>query len=245
MKTIFYLLSLMCTLPLAAQKKVEKMFPYTNGKEIYLNLKYASDIHIKTWDKNEIGITASVNINNNANNDNFVLESSTTKDSQIEIKGNIKDLKLISTVPTNVQSDSRGNYYGDNRFWDDENKVYISSGPQVFIIIDYDIYIPEQAALLVKTISGNVLVDYLKGKYRLETISGKIDLKTAATTKCDFSLHTITGDVYTNLALESPQAKNGELSRVGGQYDRDLKLNNGGEKLVLKTISGNIYLRKK
>lgn len=228
-----------------AQKKVDKTTPYTAGKEVYLNLRYASDIRIKVWDKNEVSVSALVNINNNADNDNFELDATTT-DAQLQIRGIVKNLKHIVQIEQNVEQDGKsGIYYGGGGYWDDENKVYISSGPQVFVDIDYEIYVPAQANVSLKTISGDVAVEYQKGKYKLETISGKIDLQTTSSNQCNFSVQTISGDVYTNLALDRPKSEAGELSRVGGKFESDLKLNKGGEKITLKTISGNIYLRKK
>ena len=244
MKAIICLTLFLLMLPAAAQKKVEKTIPYTAGKEIHLNLKYASDIRIKVWDRNEIAVNAAVNINGNTNNNNFDLETNTTEQ-RIQIKSVINDLKRIAQTDKNVNvNDKSGHYYDCGGYWDNENRVYINAGPRVSVDIDYEITVPAQANVRLKTISGDVDVDYRQGAYQLETISGKIDLKAAANARCNFSVSTVTGDVYTNLSLEKPNPTEDGLSRVGGKFERDLKLNSGGEKIRLKTISGDIYLRK-
>lgn len=245
MKTFtFLLLVWLGLLPAVAQKKVEKTFPYTASREVYLNLKYASDIRVKVWDKNEIFVNATVNINDNTNNDNFELELKPS-DARTEIKATIRNLKEIARQPGVNQTNKSGSYYGDGGYWDCDNHVYINTGAQVYVDIDYEIYVPAQANVSLKTISGNVFSDYQKGKYTLETISGKIDLRLPAAARCDLGVKTISGDVYTDLTFEKPKPDADGLSRVGGKYEADLRLNGGGDALTLKTISGNIYLRKK
>ncbi len=241
---VFLLFTWISLCPVMAQKKVSQAIPYSAGKEIYLNLKFASDIVIKTWDKNEISFNADVNINSNANNDNFVVEVKPS-DTQLEIKSVIKNLKEIAKEQSSASDGKSGNYYGGNGFWDDESHVYINSGARVSIDIDYEIYVPANASIRLKTISGNVISEYTKGKYTLETISGKIDLRLPATTRCNFGVKTISGDVYTDLSFELPKSNDDGLSRVGGKYESELRLNGGGEMVTLKTISGDIFLRKK
>ena len=51
-----------------AQRTVEKTAQVTSGKEIDIEFDFADDISVKTWDKNEVYIKASVNINENKNN---------------------------------------------------------------------------------------------------------------------------------------------------------------------------------
>ena len=232
--------------PALAQKKVEKTLAWNTGKTIFLNLNYASDIVVKTWNKNEISVSATVNLNNNADNDEFTLISSESA-TEIQVKSDIPRLKDIARMQT---SRPKGNsYYSKGGYWDDEKKVYVQTGKQVSADISYEIFVPEVANLRLKTIDGNVKLAYTSGKYEIESISGKIDLSLPEKQPCSLSLKTITGEIYSNLPLQFPEEqKKGDLELVGGgRINQHLraKLNGGGTEISLKTISSDILLRKK
>ncbi len=57
----------------------------------------------------------------------------------------------------------------------------------------------------------------------------------------DFYAKTISGEVYSNLDFEYLDKKEGLRQLVGQKVHG--RLNNGGEKWELETISGNIFLR--
>jgi hypothetical protein len=241
-----------------AQKKIEKNIAVNSNESIFLDLKYASNIQVKTWDKSEVGFVITVNINENANNDNFDLEVK-NEDKQLKITSLIKDLNKISTGKTiiNTQKNNRtthnyndGNNYG---FWDEDSKVYVNvyshNDRQITADIDYEIYIPRANALKIKTISGNIKTDIENAKTSLKSISGDIDLTIAENQKKSFKLKTISGDVYSNIQLDTNKNEKDEdgLPRIGGGYGTDVvaKINGGGDEIKLETISGNIYIRKK
>jgi hypothetical protein len=247
MKTIFTFLILagLVAFPAVAQKKVEKTTPWTKGKTIYLNLKFASDIVIKTWQKNEVLVSANVVINNNADNNEFVLTSSES-DSEIQIKSDIPRLKEIAKAQTTVGK--QHTYYGNGGYWDDDKKVYINTGKQVTADLDYEVFVPEGADVRLKTIDGNIKFVYTGRKYDIESISGKIDISISEKQACTLTLKTITGDIYSNLPLQLPaDREKDELNLVGGgKFNQNIeaKLNGGGTEVHLKTISSNIFLRK-
>jgi hypothetical protein len=233
----------------SAQSKITKNISLNSAQEVFLNLKYASEIQVQYWDKNEVGLTAEVDINNNQNNDKFDLEISTEK-SQLKIESLVKDLKDIAKTQANISDNKNQNFYYSNNhgYWDNDNKVFITSGKQVMIDIDYQIFIPKNISLKIKTIAGNIKTDYDRGKLFVESISGNIDIKIAESEKKTLELKTISGEVYSNIQLAYPQEKDEDgLPLIGGGYAREVlaKMNGGGEKISLKSISGNIYIRKK
>lgn len=84
----------------------------------------------------------------------------------------------------------------------------------------------------------------------LASVSGLIDVTVPTSLKATINLSNITGDVYNNLNListskEEDDKRSKGLDELkynnGGEYT----LNGGGQKLLLNTVSGNIYLRKK
>ncbi|TLV02285.1 DUF4097 family beta strand repeat-containing protein [Dyadobacter luticola] len=78
----------------------------------------------------------------------------------------------------------------------------------------------------------------------ISTISGEIDVTLPATVKSDMRLRSINGEMYTDFDLGVKSSKNG-LSKVGGGNDIEGTTNGGGVEFQLKTISSNIYIRKK
>jgi len=74
----------------------------------------------------------------------------------------------------------------------------------------------------------------------VNSISGFIDYTVPASLKARINLSTISGNVYSNVKFDKDASK--EISWV--ETKRELSLNGGNLPVELKTISGNIYLRK-
>ena len=94
------------------------------------------------------------------------------------------------------------------------------------------------------TTSGNIEVvftgiDQSKPTF-LSSISGHVDVTISSDQKADLVLSSISGEVYTDHDL--PQPKEG-LRRISTSKITS-KLNGGGIEVRLKSISGNLYLRK-
>ncbi|HEX6983165.1 MAG TPA: DUF4097 family beta strand repeat-containing protein [Balneolaceae bacterium] len=77
----------------------------------------------------------------------------------------------------------------------------------------------------------------------ISLVSGYIDITMPASTQADLLLSSISGEIYTNLDIEIEGEKENMMRLAGG---RNIKgtLNGGGVGISLKTISGDIYLRK-
>ena len=75
----------------------------------------------------------------------------------------------------------------------------------------------------------------------LSSTSGDIDVTFPENTKGTFMMSTISGGVYTAFDFDFGEENN--TRRVGGQKARG-KLNGGGIEVSLKSISGDIYIRK-
>jgi DUF4097 and DUF4098 domain-containing protein YvlB len=251
MKNLSYFPVILLLLPLMskAQRSVEQSFVLDNAQSVYLKLNYANNIVLKPTKGKEVQIKATVDINNNTNNDKFELKSS-IENNQLTIKSVINDLEKVA-VKAKARSkdeDDRHTYYGGHGYWDAENRIYVHTGKEIQIDVDYEILVPQGIKLKVKTISGNIKGNVTDQELTFESISGDIDAGIAENQRASVDIKTISGDVYTNLKLEIPQNEKNGLERVGGSSFKDkytYQLNGGGNKIVLKTISGNIYLRKK
>jgi len=106
----------------------------------------------------------------------------------------------------------------------------------------------------VNSVSGNVEAIFSSVDQdeptSLASVSGLIDVSVPSSLKATIQLSNITGDIYNNLDLvnaskEKDDSRSKGLDEIkhsgGGEY----ALNGGGQKLLLKSVSGNIYLRKK
>lgn len=76
----------------------------------------------------------------------------------------------------------------------------------------------------------------------LTSTSGDIEITLPATSKGTFNMSTMTGGVYSDLDFKMSE-ENSEIRRIGGTKTAGT-LNGGGVEISLKTISGDIYIRK-
>ena len=195
-----------------AQKIVEKHMAFAQDQSIRLDIQIADSIRVITWNKNEVYAKASIDINDNKDNDVYVTEFN-EKGSSVEVKAEFDDKKKVGY---NDSCHCCCNY---------ESKIY------------WDIYIPEQSAFSVETIDGDIVIEGNTKAIKAHSISGFIDLSFAASRKADLEMSTISGTIYTNLAMDNASQRNGGNS-VKARY------NGGGEDVELETISGDIFLRK-
>ncbi len=225
MKTLFITIVVgMLSLQISAQRVVEETISLTKDQSIKLDFDFADNIIVKSWNKNEVYVKATVNINNNEDNENF--KFITRKGSgYVSIKSGIENLKHLSCQTIIIE---------------DGDTTYIS-GMGAQMDIDFEVLIPTNSELSLETINGDIELHGRTGPVDINTINGEIDMFISANQKADLSLKTINGTMYTNLEMDFNQTKD-NLCKVGGNVDT--KLNGGGNKINLETINGTIYLRK-
>ncbi|WP_299454618.1 DUF4097 family beta strand repeat-containing protein [uncultured Microscilla sp.] len=229
-------------------KKIDKTFDFDQSKELYLNLKYANNIKVKTWNQNKVKVTAWVDINGGKHNDKF--ELATDKGSgDFEIRSRIKDLSKI-TKTLIVTGDEHNNYqsYGNVTVYNDEDGTHQVNGRFLLASIRYEVNVPASTKQLkIKTISGNIEMQHPKNcQLNLKSISGFIDVSIASGQKANLDMRSYSGDVFSDLPIKiKPPTKVGKSYRkIGGRARLKGKLNGGGTELRLKSFQGNIYLRK-
>ncbi len=98
--------------------------------------------------------------------------------------------------------------------------------------------------LVLSTISGDIEVTFSSlatGKpFSINSISGEIDITLPATIAADIELSAISGRMFSDFDFGD---KSKGMNQVGGNV-LSTKLNGGGAKFNIMTVSGNIYLRK-
>jgi len=76
----------------------------------------------------------------------------------------------------------------------------------------------------------------------LSSSTGSVDVSLPVNTKADLELRSNLGTIYTDFDLQRPSAD--DMKVVGVTSKIESKLNNGGVKIVLRSSTGNVYLRK-
>lgn len=192
--TIAIILFCLLDCAVSAQKIVEKNISYNTNQAIKLNIQIADSIRIITWNKNEVYTKASIDINDNKNNDVYITEF-IESGSDIEVKAHF-DEKKIREIASNDTCKCCCNY---------RSKIY------------WDVYMPEQAQFSVETIDGNIIIEGKTQAMKVHSISGFIDLAFAKERKAEFKMSTISGTIYTDLAFNKREDK--RSNNISSQYN--------------------------
>lgn len=209
----FTLLACVCLQGLYAQKIIEKHIDFSQGQFVSVNIQIADSIRIITWNKNEVYVKASVDINDDKYDSlyNFTFDGT---GNSISIKA-----KFADHMPPRI-------YNHDTCCCNYTSKIYC------------DVYVPESARFSVETIDGNITISGRTEEVKAHSISGFIDMAMASERGADLRLKTITGTIYSNLAIAAEKHGHSSTSDISDAY------NGGGKPVDLETISGDIFLRK-
>ncbi len=218
MKKVLALLSLIVLIDTAAQPTMVRESVSVTGQErLDLEFAFADDITFQIWDKQEVLVEVSVEINNGMDNEIFSLKTSQTS----------------STIYVEM----------DEEMWKkikkDKKDKYCCSFQST---LNYTVFLPRKLSIESNTISGDYEFEYFDQPMRLKTISGAIDITVPSSLGLDFDAKTISGEVFSDIEIEYPEGKEG-LRQIVGQ-DFKGRINEGGQLSKFETISGNIYLRK-
>jgi len=170
MKYIISLLLLHFTaLELNAQKVIERHVNLSPTGSVNLNIQIADSITIRTWNKKEAYVRASVNVNDNKNNDDYKWDFDET--------GGSLDVKSRFDFKKGRSNDCNCN-----------NKTQINCV----------IYIPENTNLSVETINGNITIAGKTSEIKAKSISGFVDMAVSPQRAAEVKLNTITGTMYSD-----------------------------------------------
>ena len=216
-----------------AQKSIEKSIAY-NGQRIEFDMKFTQKIRLKVWDKPTIYVKGRVSTLENTYLDLYKLEVDENA-SQIKITSNPE--AIFNRFNEDHKRD-KNNYSSDAYAYTEEYTLYI---PQKTIAKISSISGDLQADLVdgeftADLISGNIEIARYTGKLDLNTISGTIDLKV---TNAKLNAETVLGEIYADEELSSFNRTNQLVGlEISGSFDA------AENSLKLKTVNGNIYLRK-
>ncbi len=226
----------LCLIAIAAkgQKIIEKNLDY-NGQTIELDVKFARNIEIKTWDKSTVYFKADITIKEKQFLDDYEVDFR-------ESSNNITIEELAEPVFKAMRK------YGENR--SEGRRYWYNSGDLCYF--NYILYVPKGARFKVSSINGSLSADIIEGDFSADLINGDIDIKKY---KGDMDLKTINGEIDLVVGKSHLMAET-----IHGQIYADEKMAlevkdrhvgqkvtasfaNATHHLRLNTINGNMYLR--
>ncbi len=99
--------------------------------------------------------------------------------------------------------------------------------------------------VVANTVSGDILVRFAplrQGPSSISTVSGDVDVSMPANTKATMKMRSVSGEVYTDFDITMGR-NDDSMHHIGGQVV-DGSVNGGGSSMSLKTVSGDIFVRK-
>jgi len=234
---------LIAVLPVYAfsQSKLTKTYPVQNDHRIEFKFDYPKLIHISSWDKKEIEVNASVNINNGANDSAFTLNE-TTVDGKITISNKI-DLDKIpdsyyimaNGIKTKFSSkQDMDNYKRDKA----DNRNAVSYYQQKDIVVTIEIKVPANISTNLVSVYGMVELDNFNGPIKVDATYGGIDASLNESKIGEIKLTSRFGKIYSNLQLKPT------VQTEQNFYTSITASPGTGPAYDIKSSYGNIYLRK-
>ena len=162
----------LCFSSLQAQQIIEKHIDFSGKESVSLKIQIADSINLQTWNKNEVYVKASVNINENKDNEAYV--------TSFEEAGN--------TVVVNAK-------FKDKYF---KGKNNCCNNTDIY----WQIFIPEKSKFSIETINADITITGQTRAMNIKSISGYIDLAVPASKQADLDFSTVSGRMYSNLELD-------------------------------------------
>jgi hypothetical protein len=225
------LLWLVTTAVQAQSKTVERTLAMPASNKVDLQLKFGEDIKISAWDKKEVYIKVTYEINSGKLNDALLLNFESDHNSA---RVNVDlDKELSKNGQAADCPDSKNSQYNVSK-----------NGARNFLCakINYEVFLPANADLTVETINGNIELRGLSGPVSAKSISGYVDMNWAPDKGAAVALKTITGEVYSDLNIDLTGKKE-KAPMVG--YELKGNVSGGGLAIKLESISNDIFLRRK
>ena len=238
-----------------AQTKINKTIAADGISTAELNFEYA-DVTIKTWDKNEIQITGTVNINSGQDDDAFdmdikdrngKLSISTSVDTE-SLNFNIKSRKKTKTITINEDDTVYyGSYSNSNKI---ENTLVIML-PKDIVLKSSSIY----GGTIIEGFTKSIKIDNTYGPVdaiskdisdvnliNIRSIYAPVDISLPSTAKADLELNTEYGSIYSDMDMEINVTRDISKKLFGERIQSTL--NGGGIRIKLESNYSKIYIRE-
>lgn len=243
---IFILLlmtAMVCPMVHQAQTAINKTLPYQPGQKIAMNFDYPEMIRVSTWDKNEISISGSVQINGGENDDAFQLHTATAGNT-VTVKSEIKDLKNLPQRITVVR-DGQTIMFRDKeelkKYQAEHGRTFDRQSWGVDMEIVLEIKVPRTAEVTIESTYGFVEVKNYNGPLTAVSVYGGVDAALPEKQIGEISAETNYGQIYTNF---DTRFGGKDTDREGDFHTYVSAKPGNGPKYNFESKYGNVYLRK-
>jgi len=234
---------LIAILPICAfsQTKVTKTYAVQNGQKIALKFDYPKLIHISSWDKNEIEINATVNINNGENDSAFTLDQ-TIIDGTVSVSNKIDIDKIPDSyyiVANGIKTRFESKKDLDNYKKEKAGTLNsISFYQQKDIQVTIEIKVPANMVTAIESVYGMVELDNFNGPIKVVATYGGIDASLNENKIGQIKLTNRFGKIYSDLQLKpTEQTEQNFFTSITARPGT-------GPAYDISSSYGNIYLRK-
>lgn len=241
MKYIIAIVLLLGNIKAKAQANINKSYPVKSGQKLVLKFDYPNLIKVSTWDKNEVAISAKVNINDGENNDAFALEDN-SDGAVLSISNKIKDRenlpkryiikqgteKMVFKTKKALQEYMAEKKQTNWDYW----------GGNVDIDVTMEIFVPANIETELTSTYGMVELKNFRAPIKVTAPYGGIDAAVAEQQTGSISATTKYGKIYSNLSLKVTDA-------VEKDFYTAIKGTLGsGPAYSFNSTYGKVYLRK-
>ena len=205
------------------QKIEEKSFAWNSGRSAKINLKFAANIKVSSWDKQEM-----------------LLKTIITYEKEAHLKIHKMEIQEMGSQLL-IDTDYAKNFFKNKRHtcWSCDEADQNEWGDCTCFKLEFEIMMPKGADLSVETISGNIELLDIAGPVKAKSISGFIDLGMKPSLASNLYFKSVTGEIYTDFDIDLDKSSNAFNKRL------TTALNGGGSAIALETVSGDIFFRKK
>jgi len=204
------------------EEKFDKTVPLSKSGKLYLK-NISGQIEVMTWKDAQVKIEAL----KTSKADTLEKAKENAAKVTIEVTSETDAVRVETKYPKRT-----GGFWG---------------GDSIKVSVDYKVWVPEQAAVEIESVSGDVQVAPIGGKARIECVSGNVGLRGAAGAEVklvsgDLEIENITGDAFI-------KAVSGDIdvTRIKGSVEAeavsgDIVLQDVSEAqtVEVKTLSGNV-----
>lgn len=236
MKSVFLCLLMAAGIQgLLAQRIIEKTFKTSKEQPVLIDFDFPK-IKISSWARDEIYIKATVNINDNKQNELFELRSKTSNgqlviSDTIDFK-NIRQYYYVETNGIKKRFETKADFESYKQQYK-TGRSYSSNNME----IEIEVFLPVKEAIKVKSKFGLVEVQDYKGPLTVHTEFGKLDVKLREANVGKIKLTNQFGKIYTDFNLKPVE----KLERAF--YTSVTATPGAGPGYDLSSKFGNIYLR--
>lgn len=223
------------SLTASAQKIIEKNLEYKN-QFVELEVKFAQNIEVKTWDKNTVYFKASIY----------------TEDPKFQDLHKIKINENSNLISIESEAEAVFEAYRKDCLKKNPNKKRYCYNTGNLTEFNYILYVPKNTKFKVSSINGDLKSEVIEGNFEadlingdieiekylgeldLNTINGEIDLRMI---NANLVAETIHGDIYADEKLNFDSTDRHVGQKISGSHGK------ASNQLRLNTINGNMYLR--